>query len=162
MSPILAEFFSLSNGEFLHWMLAVALTLLVLDVFINTELMSWAALVIFAAWGTWEIGLPLQWSVLVFLGFLTLGFALYFTLWNRCVRPLFMHSLNSRAPKESVTADIGGRGTLVGEGEQLCVRCGDRLYPLSPSCAAGLRAGDTVRITAMDGATAVVEYTKEK
>lgn len=162
MSPILAEFFSLSNGEFLHWMLAVALTLLVLDVFINTELMSWAALVIFAAWGTWEIGLPLQWSVLVFLGFLTLGFALYFTLWNRCVRPLFMHSLNRRAPKESVTADIGGRGTLVGEGEQLCVRCGDRLYPLSPSCTAGLRAGDTVRITAMDGATAVVEYTKEK
>lgn len=156
MVPLLADFFSLSNGEFLHWMLAVALTLLVLDVFANTELLSWTSLVIFAAWGTWEIGLPLQWSVLVFLGFLTLGFALYFTLWNRCVRPLFMHALNRRAPKESVSADIGAHGTIVGEGEQLCVRCQDRLYPLVPSCSVGLRAGDAVRITAMDGASAVV------
>ena len=156
MTPLLADFFSLSNGEFLHWMLAVALTLLVLDVFINTELMSWAALVIFAAWGTWEIGLPLQWSVLVFLGFLTLGFALYFTLWNRCVRPLFMHTLNRRAPKESVTADVGVRGTIVGEGEQLCVRCQDRLYPLTPDGTAGLHAGDSVRITALEGAVAKV------
>lgn len=157
MTPFLADFFSLSNGEFLHWMLAVALTLLVLDVFINTELMSWAALVIFAAWGTWEIGLPLQWSLLVFLGFLTLGFALYFSLWDRCVRPLFMHALNHRAPKESVAADIGACGTIVGEGEQLCVRCQDRLYPLSPACHGTLKAGDTVRIAAMDGATAIVE-----
>lgn len=157
MSPLLADFFSLSNGEFLHWMLAVALTLLVLDVFVNTELLSWVSLVIFAAWGTWEIGLPLQWSALVFLGFLTLGFALYFTLWNRCVRPLFMHSLNRRAPKESVAADIGARGTIVGEGEQLCVRCQDRLYPLAPACAAGLHAGDSVRITALEGAVAKVE-----
>lgn len=157
MAPLLADFFSLSNGEFLHWMLAVALTLLVLDVFVNTELLSWVSLVIFAAWGTWEIGLPLQWSLLVFLGFLTLGFALYFSLWNRCVRPLFMHALNRRAPKESVMADIGVRGTIVGEGEQLCVRCQDRLYPISPSCAAGLQAGDGVRIMALEGAVAKVE-----
>lgn len=153
----LADFFSLSNGEFLHWMLAVALTLLVLDVFVNTELLSWTSLVIFAAWGTWEIGLPLQWSLLVFLGFLTLGFALYFTLWNRGVRPLFMVWLNRNAPKESVSADIGARGIIVGEGEQLCVRCQDRLYPLAPTGAHGLKAGDAVRITALEGAVAVVE-----
>lgn len=154
---LLAEFFSLSNGEFLHWMLAVALTLLVLDVFANTELLSWASLVIFAAWGTWEIGLPLQWSVLVFLGFLAVGFGLYYTLWNRAVRPIFMHALNQHAPKESVEADVGARGTIVGEGEQRCVRCQDRLYPLDPACADTVKAGDAVRITAIEGAVARVE-----
>lgn len=153
----LADFFSLNNGEFLHWMLAVALTLLVLDVFVNTELLSWVSLVIFALWGTWLVGLPLQWSVLVFLGFLAVGFGLYYTLWNRAVRPLFMHALNQRAPKESVEADVGARGTLVGEGEQLCVRCQDRLYPLDPACTEGLRPGAAVRITAIEGAVATVE-----
>lgn len=157
MFPFLADFFSLSNGEFLHWMLAVALTLLVLDVFVNTELMSWSALVIFAAWGTWEIGLPLQWSLLVFLCFLALGFAIYFTLWNRGVRPLFMACLTRRAPKEATEQEIGGSGTIVGEGENLCVRREDRLYPVAESCRAGLKPGDAVRITSMDGACARVE-----
>lgn len=154
---LLADFFSLSNGEFLHWMLAVALTLLVLDVFVNTELMSWVALFIFAGWGTWQVSLPIQWSVLVFLGFLAAGFAFYFTLWNRCVRPLFMYALNQRAPRESVAADVGAHGTLVGEGENFCVRCQDRLYPVDPACVAGLQPGDAVRIAAIDGAVAKVE-----
>lgn len=138
-------------------MLAVALTLLVLDVFVNTELMSWAALVIFASWGTWELGLPLQWAVLVFLCFLMLGFAVYFTLWNRGVRPLFMACLNRHAPKESTLQEVGCTGIVVGEGETLCVRREDRLYPVAEACRSGLKAGDAVRIIAMEGACARVE-----
>lgn len=157
MAPLLADFFCLSNGEFLHWMLAVALTLLVLDVFVNTELLSWAALIIFAAWGTWEVGLPLQWSLLVFLGFLMLGFALYLTLWNRCVRPLFMAWLTRHAPREAYAQEVGCTGTVVGQGEQLCVRREDRLFAIAESSRHGLQEGDRVRITAMDGASVQVE-----
>lgn len=157
MSASLALLLAWSNGEFLHWMLAVALTLLVLDIFVNTELMSWASLVIFAAWGTWELGLPLQWSALVFLGFLLLGFALYFALWNRCVRPLFMTWLTRKAPQESSAQEVGGIGTIVGQGAQLCVRREDRLFSVAEPCREGLHEGDRVRITAMDGAAVRVE-----
>lgn len=157
MFPLLADFFSPGSGEFLHWMLAVALTLLVLDVFVNTEMLSWASLVIFAAWGTWELGLPLQWSLLVFLGFLLLGFALYLTLWNRCVRPLFMAWLTRHAPREAYAQEVGGVGTVVGQGEQLCVRREDRLFAVAEASREGLKEGDRVRITAMEGACVRVE-----
>jgi len=41
MFPILAEtFLGIDHGTFLHIMLAVAITLLVLDIFVCTELLS--------------------------------------------------------------------------------------------------------------------------
>ncbi len=147
----------MNHGEFIHWMLAVALTLLVLDVFFNTELLSWLALFVFAAWGTWLCGLPLQWSLLVFLAFLSLGIALYYALWNRCVRPLFMGWLNRYAPQESRVTEAGGIGTVVGQGEQLCVRREDRLYAIAEESRPGLSSGDRVRILSLDGALARVE-----
>lgn len=153
----LASFFSLSNGEFLHWMVAVALTLLVLDVFMNTEVMSWIALMIFAAWGTWALGAPIQWSVLIFIGFIALGLTFYIVLWNRGVRLIFMYWLTRNAPKESIKQDVGGTGTIVGDCSHLCVRCEDHIYPVAEQCRLGLNEGDAVRIVDMDGACARVE-----
>ena len=38
MTPLLADFLWVSDGVFLHWMLAISITLLVLDVFFfNTD-----------------------------------------------------------------------------------------------------------------------------
>ena len=42
----LADFFGVSDGTFLHWMLAISLTLLVLDVFCNTEVLSWLSMLV--------------------------------------------------------------------------------------------------------------------
>ncbi|MGN0836191.1 MAG: NfeD family protein [Akkermansia sp.] len=145
------------TGSFLHWMLAIGITLLLLDVFFNTELLSWLALVIFAAWGTWLAGLPLQWSVLVFCGFLALAVGLYFTMWNQLVRPFVMRVLLRSSPRESIEALSGRQGCIIGSGEQLCVRIGDQIFPLAESCRAGLAAGDTVRVLGMEGAAALVE-----
>lgn len=158
MTPFLADFFGLSNGAFLHGMLAVALTLLVLDVVVNTEIMSWIALAVFATWGTAVCDLPLQWSVLVFLAFVALGCAVYYTLWNWVVRRGLVRLLTRFSPPDGIReAETGGTGTVIGQGEQLCVRREDRVYPIAASCRSGLQAGDAVRITGMDGATALVE-----
>lgn len=154
----LADFFGLSNGAFLHGMAAVALTLLVLDVLVNTEILSWAALLVFAAWGTCVCDLPLQWSVLVFLAFLALGCAVYYTLWNYLVRRGIVRLLTRFSPPDGIqSAETGHIGTVVGEGENLCVRREDRLYVIAESCRCGLQPGDRVCITAMEGAAAVVK-----
>ena len=74
-------FLGIDHGTFLHIMLAVAITLLVLDIFVCTELLSWVSLLLFAAWGTWLVGAPWQWSVLVSSGFLALVCVLSYMRW---------------------------------------------------------------------------------
>lgn len=146
MTPLFFE--SVNNGAFLHCMLAAGLTLLVLDVFICTEFLSWLALALFAAWGTWLLALPLQWSALVFICFLALGFAFYYLLWVRAVRPFVMGVVLRHAPAEYDSRLVGQHGTIRGAGETLCVRTGDQLFPVAVHSRSGLQEGDAVTITA--------------
>lgn len=157
MEMMLAESLAgIDNGTFLHIMLAVAITLLVLDIFINTEFLSWVALVVFAAWGTWLVGAPWQWSVLVFLGFLALACTLYYTLWVQCVRRVFMGWVLRNAPRES-TEQIGGTpATVLGEGDNLCVRWEDHVIAIAAADKAGLVPGERVIIDAVQGGVAHV------
>lgn len=146
MTPFFFD--GVDSGTFLHCMLAAGLTLLVLDVFICTEFLSWLALALFAAWGTWQLALPLQWSALAFICFLALGFAFYYLLWVRAVRPFVMGVVLRKAPAEYDSRLVGQAGVIRGSGESLCVRTGDQLFPVAAACRSGLKEGDAVTITA--------------
>ena len=51
-----------------EWLLALALTLFVVDLFTDEEgIVSWIGVSAIAAWATWRIGAPPMWSVLVFI-----------------------------------------------------------------------------------------------
>lgn len=142
-------FMGISSGYFLHCLLAAGLTLLVLDVFFCTELLSWLALALFALWGAWQMALPLQWSVLVFIIFLGIGFAAYFLLWVRIVRPLVMGVLLRKAPAEFDSLLAGKPGVILGSGDSLSVRVGDQIFPVDPTCRSGLQEGDAVTLTTL-------------
>lgn len=149
-------FLGIEHGTFLHIMLAVAVTLLVLDIFICTELLSWVSLLVFAAWGTWLVGAPWQWSVLVFIGFLALVCVLYYTLWVQCVRRVINGLILRNAPRESTERIVGNTAVVLGEGETLCIRWDDHIIPIEPGDRAGLSAGDKVLIDALRGGMAHV------
>ena len=159
MDPVLflADFFGVSNGTFLHWMLAISLTLLVLDVFCNTEFLSWISMLVFSLWGTMQFELPVQWSVLVYIVILMICAALYYTLWTQFVRRLVMNCLLRKAPREAQESLAGTRGKIVGEGDSLSIKYGDQFLPVAESCRSGLAAGDSVTITAVKDGFASVE-----
>ena len=159
MAPMLifADFFGVSNGTFLHWMLAISLTLLVLDIFCNTEVLSWLSMLVFALWGTMQFDLPVQWSVLVYILILIVCATLYYTLWTHCVRKLVMDCIMRHAPKEAQEGLAGTTGRIVGEGDGLCVKYGDQFLPVAESCRPGLSAGDTVEITSVENGFARVK-----
>lgn len=142
-------------------MLAVAITLLVLDIFVCTELLSWVALLLFAAWGTWLVGAPWQWSVLIFIGFLVLACVLYYTLWVQCVRRVIMGWVMRNAPSESTEQLVGKSATVVGDGENLCVRWDDHIIPIEEADRSGLAAGDKVVIDALREGRARVHKTTD-
>lgn len=153
------SFAGVDNGAFLHCMLAAGVTLLVLDVFFCTEFLSWLALALFAAWGTSLLDLPLQWSALTFMGFLALGFAFYYLLWVRAVRPFVMGVVLRKAPAEYDARLVGQAGVIRGSGDSLCVRTGDQLFPVAPAARSGLQEGDPVTITAFKDGYVSVERT---
>ena len=153
---IAETFLGIDHGTFLHIMLAVAITLLVLDIFVCTELLSWVSLLLFAAWGTWLVGAPWQWSVLVFIGFLALVCVLYYTLWVQCVRRVVMDLMLRNSPRESTEQVVGKTATVLGEGENLCIRWDDHIIPIEEGDRAGLVAGDKVVISAIRGGLAQV------
>lgn len=144
---LLADFFGISNGTFLHWMLAISLTLLVLDVFCNTEFLSWISMLVFALWGTMQFDLPVQWLVLVYIVILIISAVFYYTIWTHCVRRLVMEVILRRAPKEAQESLVGTRGRIVGEDDSLSVKYGDQFLPVAEPCRGGVSAGDVVVIT---------------
>ena len=154
---ILADFFGVSDGTFLHWLLAISLTLLVLDIFCNTEVLSWLSMLVFALWGTMQFDLPVQWFVLVYILILIVCAVLYYTLWTQCVRKLVMDVIMRHATKEAQENLAGTTGRIAGEGDSLCVKYGDQFLPVAESCRAGLSAGDMVEITAVENGFASVK-----
>ena len=154
---ILAELFGVDNGQFLHWALAVGLTLLVLDVLFCTEFLSWIGLTLFALWGTLLLDLPIQWSALVFMGFLALSFVFYYTLWVHVVKRFVMGYLHRKGYKEACEQMVGRTGVIRGAGDTAMVKCGDELFRLTDDCRAGLSEGDRVRIMRYGDGKAYVE-----
>ena len=138
-------------------MLAVSLTLLVLDVFCNTETLSWISLLVFALWGTMQFDLPVQWSVLVYVLILILCAVFYYTLWTHGVRRLVMDVILRRAPREAQENLAGTPGRIVGEGDNLSVKYGDQFLPVAEVDRPGLKAGDAVTITAVNSGYASVK-----
>ncbi|MBO5683477.1 MAG: hypothetical protein J6R92_00885 [Akkermansia sp.] len=152
----LADFFGVSNGTFLHWMLAISLTLLVLDVFCNTEVLSWISMLVFALWATMQFELPVQWMVLVYVLVLIVCAVFYYTLWTHCVRRLVMEGVMRNAPREAQESLVGTSGRIVGEGDSLSVKYGDQFLPLAEDSRDCFAAGDAVVITAVkDGFASV-------
>lgn len=158
--PFILGSLSLDAGDFLHWALASSVTLLVLDIFFCTEFLSWLAVIILAAWCTWLLNLPIQWSALVFIITLAIIFTVYYFLWNKAIRP-FVNKIRLRhtAPDVQETL-IGQRGVVRGEGEHLCVRCADELWLIHPQDRSHFTEGDHVVVTALEHGLARVSGMK--
>lgn len=157
MGILLADFFGISNGTFLHWMLAISFTLLVLDVFCNTELLSWLSMLTFALWATMQFDLAVQWLVLVYILVLIACAVFYYTIWTHCVRRLIMEGVLKNAPREAQENLVGTTGRIVGEDTFLSVKYGDQFLPLAENCRSGFSAGDEVIITAVKDGFATVK-----
>ncbi len=140
-------FLSSADGTFLHWMIAIAITLIILDVFFCTEWLSFLSLITFAAWGAWRLDLPTQWSGLVFLVFLGIGITFYYACWRGFIRNTVSKTFLKNAREEQINSMVGRIGTVMGEGDSACIKVQDELYPIAHDCQKGLREGDQVVIT---------------
>ncbi len=104
MSNDLFQFLNISPLTALHWMLAVAISLFILDIFLQSDFVSWLALILFSAYFSLyldvSMSFPLQWLLLLFIVTLGLLFVFYYTVWAKLVSPIVKKLLLRNATAE--------------------------------------------------------------
>ena len=116
-----------------EWLLAIALTLFVIDFFSDEDgVLSWCGVTAMAAWATWRIGPPLKWCALVAIGaFFVCGAAWYWLFRGLIAEPI-RRLLQKNAPNETIAAIKGAKGTLrVIDGKTMFRWHGDELWPIA-------------------------------
>lgn len=107
------ELLGVTPGVFLNWMVAIAITLFILDIFFCTELLSWLALFTFAIYFTAffesKISIPVQWNVLLFILFLALSLVFYYAVWRALIHPLIARLLFNRKESQESIMKVSGQ-----------------------------------------------------
>lgn len=142
---MVADFLWMSDGDFLHYWIAVSLTLIVLDFFINTEFLSWIAMLIFAMWATAWCNPPGVWSVLLFLLFLSVAMAFYILVIKK-LTSLIAKVATKDAPTEANDMLAGQHGEVCGSGENLSIKVDGVIYPIATTCHPMVKSGDYAEV----------------
>ncbi len=104
--------FGIDSITFLHWLLALSIGCLLLDIFFQTELFSYVGVFLFASYftGCCELFLPIQWSIVLFVLFFLIGLSLYFVLWRRIIHPFVLGFFLNGAAKEPIETAKNQKG----------------------------------------------------
>ncbi len=132
--------------EVAHWLLAIAVTLLVLDLFFQTEALSLVSAGLFALYFTLWTDAPVQWDVLVFLGYALLVLLLYMLFWRRCVLPLMARLFLRNAVRESVENAPGSTGVFRRIGDACFVEWNGELWSVEAEDLAAFADREPVAI----------------
>ena len=133
-----------------EWLLALTLTLFVLDIYLATEVLSRCGIITFASYITWRIGPTWKWGILVFLLAIPVAAIFYYML-VKLIRPLLQHG----SPKELLEKLKGAQGKIhFVNGKPMFRWNGDELWPIDSD--AQVQEGDRVIVISIkDGVLTV-------
>jgi membrane protein implicated in regulation of membrane protease activity len=97
------------SAEGFAWVLAVALTVLFLDVFFSTDFLSIAALLGIAVYGALLLNISGKWTILIALLSWLASMAIFYTLWKRVVMKVILN-LFGTGLKETIHSAQGQTG----------------------------------------------------
>ena len=116
-----------------EWLVALALTLFALDIFLMTEVLSWGGVVSLAVWLTWRIDAPLKWSILIFLVSFTAFAFLYVFLLRNTIGKFVRKAMQGRSPDETLYSLIGKTGVVRRIGGNYFLSVSGELWPMAMS-----------------------------
>ena len=114
-----------------EWLVALAFTLFVIDIFLMTEFLSWGGVLSLATWVTWRINAPIKWAVLVFIAAFVAFAFLYVFLLRNTVGAIVRKIIQGKAPDESVLAIVGKTGVIRVIDDHCFVYVEGELWPLA-------------------------------
>lgn len=93
----------------LLWVLAIGLTIVVIDVFFETEILSVGALLGISIYVSLLFDVDVKWRVLIALLCWLVVTALFYTVWKRLVLPLIQRGF-SKGMAEAIHSAVGATG----------------------------------------------------
>lgn len=156
MAEFIFQLIPVAPLTFLHWMLAISVTLFLLDVFIQTDIFVILSLLLFSLYATLLVdvhcSLPVQWDLLVFLIFIALAFAFYCLVWHKLLSPFLCKLFLSKASQESFETAAGQKAVFRLIEHQFFVEWNGELWPADSSCAlSSFSDREEVVIESLDG-----------
>lgn len=111
------------------WVLAIALTVIVLDVFFETEILSIAALIGISIYFALLFDVSVKWQVLIALVCWLAVTGLFYAVWKRLIAPLIRRCLPSGAD-EAIHSAVGAVGEFRLIGGKTFVQWNGDLWPV--------------------------------
>lgn len=153
-SPIISNTLALidPSWEGLQWVLAIALTVLALDIFFATEILSWLALLGTSTYLSLLISADAKWRVLVTLCIWLASMWVFLTIGRRLVR-LVNRKITGGGEEEFVSGledrlrAVGSRGRFREIDGTSFVEWNGDLWPAHPTPNSNLSDGQAVSIT---------------
>ncbi len=104
----------ISPWEYLHWLIAIAITLLLLDIFLQVEIPSFLAIILLADYinSLLFLFLPIQWYIVSYIIILILMSALYLCFWKKIISLFLTKTLLRNTIRESNYEGEGKKGTF--------------------------------------------------
>jgi membrane protein implicated in regulation of membrane protease activity len=113
-----------------EWLVALSLTLFVLDIFLMTEFLSWGGVLSLSTWLVWKIDAPIKWSVLIFVVAFT-GFSfLYGFLFRNTIVVAIRKILQGKSPEEGLYSLVGKKGEVRKIEGNYFISVEDELWPI--------------------------------
>ena len=146
------------SGILPEWLLALGLTLLLIDLFCATDFISWIGVVALAGYTTWRLGPNGYWALAVFLISGAVWLVVYYAFWREIVVQVVRKALTKTAPDDSVDRIVGAEGRIrIVEGKPFFLHNGEELLPIADSDSAW-RENDRVRVRSRNGAEVELEH----
>ncbi len=125
----------LTPATCLYWIFIISLTLFILDIFTQTEIITWCAMTLFSIYLTllmeYYTDISTLWSVLIFCVIWGLFAYLYCTVWRYFVKALIEKTLMRNAAKEQTERVDGQVGTFRNINDTYFVEWEDELWAAS-------------------------------
>ena len=147
-----------------EWLVALALTLFVVDIFVSTEILSWGGVLSLSLWLTWRIHADWKWDLLIFIGALVFfAFAYYWGV-RATVGRLVKNLMQKGAPPEMTDRIVDAVGVIHQvEGMSFFRWNGEELLPVVDDGREAFCEGEVVEVDRLvNGAVALRRQGKQK
>ncbi len=141
----------------LEWLIALSLTLLIIDLFFDSEFLSWTAMLILTSYFTYKIGPELKWGILVFLLILSVIVLLYYTAYRSLIVNTVHKTLLRNAPDETTDRIVGKKLRIRIINGVTMVKWDDELWHVANADTLSLADGDEVIVEAFADGQATVK-----
>lgn len=140
-----------------EWLVALTVTLLVVDLFYESEILSWIAMLTLTTYFTLKIDPSLNWLILTYLLILSIIALFYYTLYRMLVVKAVQKTLLRHAPDEKIDEIVGQHVRVRIINNMTMIKWDDTLWNITNAETDTFADGDKVIVTAFKDGLATIK-----